>query len=204
MKEQWRDYDGTIKAFHGLIRVSNLGRIYKKGTNTSNNQSGILKCTKTQFGYLRVHVSINGVDYNKPVHRLVAETWCPNPKNKPYVDHVNAIRDDNRASNLRWVTTAENCRNPHYISKLVQREHDRVMLHNWLRDSNLNPVVAEHKNGMKLYFKSMQDCNAFFKTHSNLQRIIRKGHYVKSRKSPYRGWRVRFVNRQVYEKGCAY
>ena len=28
-----------------------------------------------------------------------------------YVDHINTIRDDNRAENLRWVTSKENCNN---------------------------------------------------------------------------------------------
>lgn len=51
-QEIWKDYTGSIKAFHGLIKVSNYGRIYKVGTNTSKNQSGILKCTKNTYGYV--------------------------------------------------------------------------------------------------------------------------------------------------------
>lgn len=77
--EVWKDYTGSIEPFHGLIRVSNMGRIFKKGTNTSKNQSGILKGTYTNQGYVKIHVSINGEPYVQFVHRLVAETFVSNP-----------------------------------------------------------------------------------------------------------------------------
>ena len=63
-------------------------------------------------GYLRVR--INGKMYQ--LHRLVAQTYLPNPKNKPEVDHINRNTADNRVSpackcNLRWATRSENSRN---------------------------------------------------------------------------------------------
>lgn len=47
-------------------------------------------------------VSIN----NRPiaVHRLVAQTFIPNPHNYPSVDHKNRVRTCNSADNLRWAT----------------------------------------------------------------------------------------------------
>lgn len=42
------------------------------------------------------------------VQRIVAETYIPNPSNKPQVAHNNGVRDDNRVVNLRWATTSEN------------------------------------------------------------------------------------------------
>ena len=45
------------------------------------------------------------------VHRIVAETFIPNPDNKPEVDHINRIRNDNRVENLRWATRLENAQN---------------------------------------------------------------------------------------------
>ena len=70
---------------------------------------------KSGNGYLNVR--INGKMYQ--VHRLVAETYLPNPKNLPEVDHISRDRTDNRAFfNLRWVSRSQNSRN--------RDDHDRV------------------------------------------------------------------------------
>lgn len=58
-------------------------------------------------GYYRVQ--LGGKKYL--LHVLIAQTFLPNPLNKPTVDHINRIRTDNRVENLRWATRKEQADN---------------------------------------------------------------------------------------------
>ena len=70
-----------------------------------------LKSSINGHGYCWVGLYKDGKRYQKSVHRLIAETFIPNPLNLPDVDHINHNRTDNRLENLRWVTGSDNTRN---------------------------------------------------------------------------------------------
>lgn len=115
-KEIWKDVVG----YESRYQISNFGNlrskdllIKKKDGKTEFREGKVLTLRKNYFGYY-YHLMSNGIGKRKNVfvHRMVAEAFIPNIYNKPCVDHINTIRDDNRVCNLRWVTYSENNKNP--------------------------------------------------------------------------------------------
>ena len=106
-----------IAGYEGHYEVSNLGkvrsvnrRVWSRGFYV-NLKGRIKKTTIDPRGYAVVFLDKDGVEKTFRVHRLVALTFVPNPDNKPEVDHINTNKLDNRADNLRWVTSKENSAN---------------------------------------------------------------------------------------------
>ena len=108
MKEEvWK----PIKDYEGLYEISNLGRVKSLNYKRTGKEK-ILKNTENSKGYLIVCLTKNEKRKQFKIHRLVAEAFIPNPEDKPCIDHINTIKNDNRVENLRWVTNEENNNNP--------------------------------------------------------------------------------------------
>ena len=102
--EEWRDVVG----YEGLYQVSNRGRV-KRLVSPKCKKERLLAITKDlKYGYCRVMLSKGNKESRFLIHRLLAGHFIPNPENKPCIDHINGIRDDNRIENLRWCTHKEN------------------------------------------------------------------------------------------------
>lgn len=82
--------------------VSNIGNV------KSNNIDKILSPELLKSGYHRVKLFKNGKSKKILIHRLVAEHFLDNPENKPFVNHKNGIKTDNRLINLEFVSAKEN------------------------------------------------------------------------------------------------
>lgn len=106
-----------IKSYEGLYSISNLGRVYAHVTPTkhSTGSTAIRKgrffsSRKNHKCYHSAGLTKNSKRTQHRVHRLVACAFIPNPENKPFINHINGIKNDNRAINLEWCTHKENMR----------------------------------------------------------------------------------------------
>ena len=62
----------------------------------------------TRDGYHRLSLSKRGKIKSLFVHRLVAGAYVDNLKNKPFINHIDGDKQNNKVDNLEWVTSHEN------------------------------------------------------------------------------------------------
>lgn len=118
-----------ISGWEGLYEVSNLGRVrslprvVRRHDGTIQSfKGGIMTPIKMTVGYVcaRLSDTVNGRRERASIHRLVATAFHPNPNNLPQVNHLNAIRDDNRAVNLEWTDARGNILHAWKIGNMSQ------------------------------------------------------------------------------------
>lgn len=135
-------------------------------TNYSVNEEGIvknittnkiLKQHNTKDFYKSVTIYVNGKAKLCRVHRLVAQAFIPNPDCKPYVNHIDGCRFNNKIENLEWCTPSENTR--HAIDTGL------------MTPNNERSVVQYDLNGNKIkIFDSITQ--AAKETNSSIEKII--------------------------------
>lgn len=102
---QLREYNSK---YGTLYLASSDGRVFSSEFDWRTDEyiyTELNKITKNN-GYEAVRID-GKYEY---VHRIVAEAFYGAPFEGAQVDHINAIRNDNRAENLEWVTAKENNR----------------------------------------------------------------------------------------------
>ena len=113
--EEWRD----VLGFEGQYAVSNMGRIKSLDRILPHEEHGtrhirerLLKQKASgpgenhYFGVM-LHTG-HGKMVHRRIHRMVAETFLPNPDSKNQINHIDGNKANNALSNLEWCTSKEN------------------------------------------------------------------------------------------------
>lgn len=169
--EEWKVLVYNKKSYD-FLNVSNKGRIKNIKTEV------IYKLNITKTGYLGVCISLGSRNNKKffKVHRAVAESFLLNEDNKPYINHKNGIKTDNRVGNLEFCTPSENAKHAFDMGlNKPKKGFDNSLSKFCLDDINFikNNYIPYHKEyGSRALSRKFNVC------HSTILRVINDQCYI--------------------------
>ncbi len=126
LPEQWKPV--SFEGLHPEARyeISNLGNL--RIWQASAQRWQVLTPVGKTYLYFTAFKSVNGWKkrITKPLHRLVAAAFIPNPSSKKFVIHLDYNKQNNSSTNLRWATqkelTAHNKSNPNVLKAIAKKK----------------------------------------------------------------------------------
>lgn len=91
-----------IKGYEGLYAITEDGNVW------SYRRNKFLKHTLNNSGYYMIDLYKDKKRKKYLIHRLVCETYIPNPDNLPQVNHKDENKQNNCVSNLEWMSRIDN------------------------------------------------------------------------------------------------
>lgn len=97
--------------FEGVYEVSSFGRV--RSVNRIDpaghrRQEHMLALQLDKHGYPVVHLRLNGRDYMKKVHQLVARAFIGPPTGHVQINHKDGVKTNAHVENLEWCTAQQN------------------------------------------------------------------------------------------------
>ena len=157
--EIWKDIPRT----KGEYKASNLGRIMTSKTGR------MLSFTVDHRGYERVRLFKTG-DKVFRVHRLIAETFVPNPQSTEQVNHIDGNKRNNNASNLEWVSKIENMQHSRCNGYHLKQEQ-------WCESKRKAIIATNIDTGEESVFESILAAKKALKT-THIQQVLKGERYV--------------------------
>ena len=146
---------------NSMYAVNELGEVYSLRKNRT------ISPKVNHDGYLRVQLwSANQCEF-VAIHRLIAETFLPNPDNKPFVNHIDGDKANNTVENLEWCTQKEN----------IAHAWKNGLSHRHLNTSGIAVRQIDSEKNIVGEFQSMMEAERVTEIpHSNIsQSILRNG-----------------------------
>lgn len=150
-----------IKGYEGLYYICKDTQevlSVKNRKNTKKNTFKLLKQVNNSKDpsnnyYIVTLVNALGERKNKPIHRIMCETFLPNPQAKRHVNHKDGNKLNNDLSNLEWATEQENSQ--HAVNTgLTTHDHCRKTVYQYSLDKStlintfISDVAAELATGV--------------------------------------------------------
>lgn len=152
-EERWMPVEG-----YENYLVSNTGMI--KGS-----KGNLLTIVLDKYGYETVSLCKHSKPKTFLVHRIVAKSFIPNPKNLQTVDHIDGNKRNNSVDNLQWLSRRDNLQKYHReqghrlfetprVKGQVKGESKRMKVNQFTRNGELVETYisfmdAERKTGVR-------------------------------------------------------
>jgi hypothetical protein len=148
-----------------------------RATQIQTDEWRKLKPYKSKWGYRMVRLCKDMTYKGKTISRLVAQTFIPNPENKPQVNHINGLKDNDNLENLEWNTQSENqqhairtglkisLKGEHVFgSKLNEHQVRRIRLM-----KEVDPTITQER--IASFFNVSRSCISFILSRRNWNHI---------------------------------
>lgn len=162
--EIWKDIPG----YEGLYQISNFARVKSLERVLINPNS---KRRKVYYASLRI-LKQSGNEYKKvalankrhnkycSVHRLLAESFMPNPLNYKEVNHIDGNKFNNQLNNLEWCSRKQNAVHA-FSTGLINKDKVRAAVRKNVKrasEATRKPIVKFSKDGVFVSeFRSLID-----------------------------------------------
>lgn len=124
-----------------------------------------MKTHLTKQGYKSLSlVNKNGEIKTVRIHKIIALVFVENIYNKPYVNHIDGNKLNNKADNLEWCTPMENSKHA-YENNLLYKFNVKIKK---IKVTNL--ITKEIK-----YFDTTVECSRYFNVNKGtIYRVLNK------------------------------
>ena len=160
--EVWKEITG----YEGLYMISDKGNVHSVERRDSMGRKcggRTLTPSYDKDGYLKVVLCKNGMMYHKRLHRLVAETFIPNPNNFPQVNHIDEVKDNNNVNNLEWCTSKYNNNHGTRNERRVQAQSKKVRAVN-IKTGEVLTFSSANEAMRKGYSQTSLACRGVYKS----------------------------------------